>query len=279
MLPRTLQYARNLAAFESLRDRPTFVELLTAAVSTIGPKYAGRLYDLAMNERTSASAFEYTALEWDVVDGSEQYRCGDQIIRSRPWRVPEGGLLLSVMEIHRRSRDEFYKDLPATGNNDDEAKYWECSPNDEDDYTSFVEYVLRRASLSDPEDAKSAPFKIGLQDALDVRATLRNWAEGKIYVREEQRGHLNFRNGAIDWTNALEHSDLQTGKAPGGWIDPDFTRIGSCSRERAESELLQKDPRVQRDHREFTLITLDAQPRVQVRVEGHHPSMIALFGR
>jgi hypothetical protein len=80
--------------------------------------------------------------------------------------------------------------------------------------------------------------------------------EGRIYVREEQRGHLNFPNGAIDWTNASEHSDLLTGKVPGGSIDPDFTRVGSCSRKGAETEVLQKDPWCQRDYRDFTLITL-----------------------
>jgi hypothetical protein len=252
---RTLQYARNLAAIKDLRERPSFGELLTAAVATIGPKYAGSLYELAMNERTSALALKHDALEWDVVDGRERYRCGDQIIDSRPWWAPKGGLLLSVMEIHRRARDEFYKDLPVAG--DDKAKYWECSPNDEDDYVSFVEYVLRRASITDPEEAKSAPFQIGLRDGLDVRATLRNWAEGKIYVREEQRGHQNFRNGAVDWINASEHSDHLTGKVPGGWIDPDLKRLGSCSRETTKYDVLQKDPWGQRDRRDFTLMSLD----------------------
>jgi hypothetical protein len=253
---RTLQYARNLAAIEDVRERPTFGELLTAAVATIGPKYAGRLYELAMNEQTSALALGHDALEWRVVEGREQYRCGDRIIESRPWWAPKGGLLLSVMEIHRRTRDEFFRDLPAA--EDDKSLCWECPPNDESDYVSFVEYVLRRASLADPEEEKSAPFQTGLRDGLDVRATLRNWAEGTIYVREEQRGHQNFRNGAIDWINASEHSDQLAGKVPGGWIDPDLTQLGSCSRETREYDALQKDPWCQRDYRDFTFITLDA---------------------
>src|ERR1039458_7451247 len=248
---RTLQYARNLAAIEDLRERPTFGELLTAAVATIGPKYAGSLYELAMSEQSSASALKYDALEWGVL-----YELAGQAIKSRPWWANEGGILPSGMEIRRHARDELYKDLPAAGN--DKTKKWECAPNDEEDYTSFVEYVLRRASITDPEDAKSAPFQIGLRDGLDVRATLRNWAEGRVYVREEQRGHLNFTNGAIDWINASEHSDFLTSKVTGGWIDPDFTRVGSCSRERSGTEVLQKDPHIQRDRREFTLITLDA---------------------
>ncbi len=253
---RTLQYARNLAATGALRERPDFVELLTAAAATIGRKYAGRLYELAMSERSSARAIENDPLEWQVVDGREQYRCGDQIIDSKPWWPPQGGLLLSIKEMHRRAHDELYKDLPAAGEGD--KKGWMCSPDDENNYVSFVEYVLRRASLMDPEEVKSVPFRSGLRDGLDVRATLRNWAKGTIYVREEQRGHLNFRNGAIDWMNASEHSDVLTGKKAGGWIDPDLTRLGSCSRETESLEELEKDPWTQRDFRDFSLITLDA---------------------
>ena len=253
---RTLQYARNLAATGDLRERPAFGELLTAAVATIGPKYAGRIYELAMNEQASPLALKHDALAWDVVDGRERYRCGDRIIDSRPWWAPKGGRLLSLKEIRRRTHDEFYKDLPAA--EEGAPTRWECAPNDEDDYISFVEYVLRRASLANPDEPKSAPFRSGLRDGLDVRATLRNWAEGTIYVREEQRGNLSFRNGAIDWINASERSDHLSGKVPGGWIDPDLTRLGSCSRTTIEHEVLERDPWIQRNHRDYTLITLDA---------------------
>lgn len=260
---RTLQYARNLAATRDLRERPNFVELLTAAAATIGRKYAGRLYELAMSERSSARALENDALEWKVVDGREQYRCGDQIIDSMPWWPPQGGLLLSITEIRRRADDELYKDLPAAA--EGSKKGWVCSPDDEDNYVSFLEYALRRASLTDPEEAKSVPFRSGLRDGLDVRATLRNWAEGTIYVCEEQRGHLNFKNGAIDWSNASEHSDILTGKKKGGWIDPDLTRLGSCSRETERLEALGKDPWIQRDFRDFTLVTLDVPTSIPKR--------------
>jgi hypothetical protein len=263
---RTLQYARNLATTGGVRERPSFGELLTAAVATIGPKYAGCLYELAMNERASPLALEHEALEWEIVEGRERYRCGDRILGSRPWWPPKGGLLLSLREIQRRLHDELFRDLPAADAN--AKKCWESSPDDENDYASFVEYVLRRASLSDPEEAKSTPFRSGLRDGLDVRSTLRNWSEGTIYVREEQRGHLNFRNGAIDWINASEYSDHLTGKVPGGWIDPDLTRLGSCSRETVESEVLEEDPWIQRDHRDFSLVTLDAPTSVPTKTRG-----------
>jgi hypothetical protein len=88
---RTLQYARNQAAVRGLGERPNFFELLSAAVATVGPKYAGNLYELAMNEQAPARALEHDALEWEVVDGRERYRCGDQIISARPWLPPKGG--------------------------------------------------------------------------------------------------------------------------------------------------------------------------------------------
>lgn len=254
---RTLQYARNLAAMVDLRVQPNFIELLTAAAATIGRKYTGRLYELAMNERFSEHFLEDEALEWDMVDGREAYRCGDRIIDLVPWWPCTGRILalLSIEEIHRRAQDELYKNLPTAAKG---SKYrWKCSPDDEENYLSFVQYVLRRASLTDPEEVQSVPFRNGLRDGIDVRATLKNWNDGKIYVYEEQCGHLNFRNGAIDWSSVSEHSEILTGKKEGGWIDPDYTCLGSCSRT-IKMEVLEKDPWIQQEYREFTLITLDA---------------------
>jgi len=256
---RTLQYARNLAATGSLRERPSFSELLTAAAACVGPKYAGGLYELAMSERASHLSRKHDALEWEVSGGREIYRCGDDILSVRPWTPPVGEPLLHFAEIRRRAQDELYKDLPPAKDKNAETR-WECAPDDEDAYVAFVEYALRRASVSDPEEAKSAPLQVGLRDGLDVRATLRDWAQGTVYVREEQRGHLNFTNGAIDWVNRSEHSDLLSGKEKGGWIDPSLIRIGSASRQSNEQplEMLLKDPHVQRNYRLFSLVTLDA---------------------
>jgi hypothetical protein len=253
---RTLQYARNLAATRSLRERPSFDELLTAAAASIGPKYAGSVYELAMSERASPQSLNHDPLEWEVSHGYERYRCGDEIFAARPWSAtPLDELPLNLMEIRRRARGELYKDLPAAGNKRAKTR-WECDPDDEDAYIAFVEYVLRRASVSDPEEPKSVPFQAGMRDGLDVRATLRKWTEDTVYVREEGRAHQNFTNAAIDWINASERSDLLTGKEEGGWTEPSFLQIGSVSRTTKWDEV-QKDPWIQRDYRKFSLISLD----------------------
>ena len=78
-----------------------------------------------------------------------------------------------------------------------------------------------------------------------------------IYVREEQRGQMNFTNGAIDWTSGSERSDVLTGVQSGGWTDPSLTHMGSCSRTCIPAEPLESDPWVQRNHRELSFVTLD----------------------
>lgn len=254
-IARTLQYARNLAATGSLRERPSFDELLTSAAACIGVRYAYRLYVLATGDRASAQSLNHDALERHSETG--KYVREREILDVEPWTPRLGEVLPPLVEIRRRAQDELYKDLPKGGRKDATTK-WECDPDDEDAYIAFVEHALRRASASDPEEPASAPLQVGLRDGLDVRATLRNWAHGKIYVRQERRGHLNFTNGVIDWANISEHSDVLTGKKEGGWIDPDFTRLGSASRETTPFELLQEHPHVQRDYRSFSLVTLDA---------------------
>jgi hypothetical protein len=111
-----------------------------------------------------------------------------------------------------------------------EKFYWGAYPADQAEYEAFVAYVLRRASIPDPGEARVAPFISGLADGLDVRATIRFWHEERLYVREERRGQLNVRNGVIDWTGDSEQSDVLQRRHDGGWNDPDSPHVGSVSR-------------------------------------------------
>jgi hypothetical protein len=67
------------------------------------------------------------------------------------------------------------------------------------------------------------------------------------------------RNGAIDWSSDEEASDVLSGRAEGGWNDPDSVRVGSASRETEAHELLLQVGRseVTRRRREWSLMSLD----------------------
>jgi hypothetical protein len=254
---RVLLYARNLAMTHGVREQPNFGELLTAASATIGPLYAGRVYEIAMEERSSPDALALDKLEYDVRDGRETYFCGEEIIDARPWLPPRASEIpLAIAEIRRRAREEIFRDLPKK--EPGAKQVWECYPPDWEPYEAFVNYLMRRASVSDPGDVRSIPFSSGMRDGLDVRATLKHWVEGKIFVREERRGTLNFTNAAIDWTGTTEYSDQLQGRKPGAWTDPSQDRLGSYSKEYGHKmKVIQEDPWIQLSHREFSLLTLD----------------------
>jgi hypothetical protein len=255
---KTLLYARNLAAVSGPRERPDFTELLTSAAMIVSPWYAGRLYVLAMREDANAAALTHDALEFEYRDGRQIYHSNGAIIDVRPWQPEQGGSVLTITEVRRRASGDHTADLPTSGKRGRKNYYWVCEPQIEDDYTAFLEYLLRRASQNDMDEAPTSPFQAGLRDGIDVRATVRNWPQGVIHVREPGGGQLRLTNGAIDWTNVNEYTDILQGRIKGGWIDPSLLKAGSCTRETNTSmQLLSKDPWKQLQKREFSLFTLD----------------------
>lgn len=276
---RLLLYARNLALTTGPRERPNFRELLTAATAIIGGRYAGRLFMRAMelsslpSESADQSTGQNDVLTWEVSEGLQGYRCGDEWIVAEPWLAPGIGneipLELRLSELRWLTRDRPYDHLPAAGKG--EKVGWVMYPPDEEEYESFVEYALRRASVSDPGEVRSSPFMTGIRDGLDVRETIRHWKEGTIYVREEQRGQMNFTNGLIDWTSDSEYSDVLQGRIGGGWVDPSARHIGSASRQPDGTDItLQTTPYTAWIQcRELSLITLDAPTWGQGAEEDH----------
>ncbi|MBP1776425.1 MAG: hypothetical protein H6Q86_2435 [candidate division NC10 bacterium] len=261
-LARVGLYARNLAATIGMSDLPTLADLLLAAQATIGARYASRLYLVAMTEHTTRASQAAPGLSWRINRKATHtgLRFKRRWLVTEPWFPSERPLLElpDLTAIRRAARDAHYEALPGPRAGD--RYFWGAYPPDEAEYEMFVQYLLRRASILDPEEARSVPFSNGLADGIDVRATIRHWVEDTIYVREEQRGRMNVTNGVIDWTSADEGSEVLQGRTPhGGWNDPDCLHIGSCSREVGDSELVfrrgESEGRVRQ--RQWSLISLD----------------------
>ena len=95
-----------------------------------------------------------------------------------------------------------------------------------------------------------------------MRDTIRHWKDGEVYVREQANAQLRVTNAIIDFTSRTERSAVLQGKGKGrnnaGWIDPDCTHVGSCSREAVEAVVLQDQPcHVTERIREFSMVTVD----------------------
>lgn len=255
-------YARNLAATRGLAELPTLADLLLAAKDVLDDRYAARLYLAAMAEHTSRASRSVSPLTWRV--DSPKARAGFRFRRRwvtlEPWLPPERPLLElpHPAALRRAARDAHYEALPGPRAGD--AFHWRAYPPDESEYEAFVEHVLARASVTDPEEARSLPFTSGLVDGIDVRTTIRRWSEDTVYVREERRGPARVTNGVIDWVNAEEGTDMLQGRVPGcGWNDPDCLHVGSCSREVEPSTLLFRRGGAEAAvrHRAWSLISLD----------------------
>jgi hypothetical protein len=261
---RTALYARNLAATRGLREASSLAELLLAAKATVGDAYAARVHQLAMQDTESDATRALPPLTWEVAPGVRRagFRLKGRWLTTEPW-WPADRTALAIPQLaalDRAARDAHYEQLP--GPRAGERFYWGAYPPDEAAYEAFVRYVLRRASVTDEDTGRSAPFTSGMRDGLDVRATIRHWHDDTLYVRDARRGALRFTNGVIDWTSTSEQSPLlwnQGAGAGGGWNDPDSPHVGTCSREVQPHDVLVSagESEATLRHREWSMITLD----------------------
>lgn len=259
---RMLIYARNFAASSGIREMPGLGELLTAASATLGNRYAGRLYLIAMRERDGAQTHGLPSLTYERKDGKQGYRLEGRWLTAEPyWPSPGSRSLWVAQQLDAtRKMQAPYASVPKA--KDGDPWEWMAYPSDETAYEAFVRYVLEHASLPDSQESKSFPFQAGLRDGVDVRDTIRHWKDGTVYVREQANAQLRITNAVIDFSNRSERSEILQGKAEGkedaGWTDPSFKHVGSCSREASDPVLLQDTPcRVTLRRRDFSLVSLD----------------------
>jgi hypothetical protein len=262
-IARMLVYARNLAATRQIGDRPSLGDLLTAGSAIVSNRYAGRLYLTAMEEHTSGAARRYGALTYEATGKEHGCRYRGCWISVRPYWPGRGWVIQwipSADEAERRLRNAPCRLLPA--GRKDEKRGWASYPDEEERYEAFVRYVLAKASLSDPDEPTIVPFATGLRDGIDVRATLRHWKDGTIYVRDGGRTPLKITNGLIDFSSRSEDSAVLRGHGQdgheAGWSDPSLVHVGSASRQARYCTVLQEQPcQVTLHDRELSLITTD----------------------
>ena len=164
---RTGVYARNLAATAGLREESQMSELVAAARNIVGPRYAARLYRLGMAEQPSdeTEALAPLTFETDTERQIAGYRFRGRWVSVEPWH-PASRSILPIpddVEIERSERDADYAGLPPPRAG--EKFYWGAYPPDQAEYEAFVDYVLRRASISDPGEA--------------LGRTLQEWSRGR----------------------------------------------------------------------------------------------------
>jgi hypothetical protein len=273
-----LVYARNLAAMNGIGETPGLWELLTSSSCVLGNEYASRLASLALLDHFTAATKKYPLLTHDVEhDGDGNpigvFHCDGKVLDGESiWGQIQPILLYrrlpSLNDINRRRKNNPATEVKAS--KPDEKMGWAAYPDDEKSYEAFVRYVLEHVSGADLDETTPVPLTSGIEEGIDIRATIRHWQMGDVYVRERSQASVRVTNGLIDWTSYDENSwilqnTVTSVRDPpysdvhdGGWIDPDLLGVGSASWTIRDPTELQSAPFwIQRNFREVSLITLD----------------------
>ncbi len=259
-----LRYARNIAAQEDLRETPRLWDLLTSASSMLGNEYAARLASLALQPHFSAASLALPELEYETRETESggaigEYKSEGQVLAGEPLLSPPETFrylpLPSPGEISRRARNNPGHDIKQPKAED--SRRWVAPPDEESSYEAFVRYVLKQGIHNDRTEMAAVPLSSGMGDGIDVRATIRHWQSGQIYVREPEQRKVLVTNGLIDFRGHSENERVVNDPFE-GWIDPDCLNVGSVSLQHGDSVILQEDPfHLRRVDRGLSLITLD----------------------
>ena len=152
------------------------------------------------------------ALTYEIVGSRRGYRCKERWLTVEPFWPPAGPRIEmwvpAPAEVARR-QEAPYRHVPRAQKGS--RHVWKAYPPDEQAYEAYVAHVLRRASVHALSEPVVEPFLTGLRDGIDVKATLRHWKEGRLYVCEDRGEWLTVTNGAIDYTSEREDSTLLRG--------------------------------------------------------------------
>jgi hypothetical protein len=174
------RYSRNLALIHHDLTASLF-DLTVAARSIVDENYAWDVWETA-----SRYSHQQTSSDLETVNIS-----GDEVwlntrrIRLRR-RLPSTKRRLGNLGLKRRQREKFPGEWASELNGTSICSY---PPEDIviEDFGRFLK--TKGKSVLSEEKATVEPFTASLLDGIDLRETIRNWHEGKIFVRNIRKIH------------------------------------------------------------------------------------------
>ena len=172
------RYSRNLALVSSQLLGGLF-ELTVAARSVVDDNFAWEMWEMA-------GAYPAQKVEADLATvnvSGEQMWLNTRLIRLRPRRPGKKGGR-RPLGVKGRKKERFPGEW---------QRQWQgrgvCSYPPEDLVIENYGVFLKKKgkSILSEERTYSEPFQTSMLDGIDLRETLRNWHEKKIYVRRQQR--------------------------------------------------------------------------------------------
>jgi hypothetical protein len=169
------RYTRNLAVTNGDLTAGVF-DLTVAARSVVDDNYAWEVWETAGRYPPQKSE---TDLETVNLSGEEIWRDTKKIRLRR--RLPRPKQRLKPAGLKARKKEKFSGEWAQQFHGDAICSY---PPEDLviEDYGRLIKKKAR--SILSEERMRTEPFQTSLLDGIDLRETIRNWYEGKIYVRQ-----------------------------------------------------------------------------------------------
>jgi hypothetical protein len=178
---RTLaRFTRNLAIVNHDLVASLF-DLTVAARSVVDDNYGWEVWDLAGKYSHQS---DHTDLPTTRITADEVY-INTKRIRLRR-RVPSTKRRLRPVGLKARKKEKIPGEWASELNGDSICSY---PPEDLviEDYGRFLK--KKGKSILSEERSRTEPFTTSLLDGIDLRETVRNWHEGKIYVKSQEKVH------------------------------------------------------------------------------------------
>jgi hypothetical protein len=172
------RYARNLALADHAL-MPGIFDLTVAARSIVDDNYAWEVWETAGLYPPQKTASD---LETVRISGEEVWLDTKRIRLRR--RLPSVKRRLRPVGLKPRKKEKVPGEWAAKLDGNSICSY---PPEDLviEDYGRFLK--KKGKGILSEERARTEPFTTSLLDGIDLRETIRNWHEGKIYVRQYQK--------------------------------------------------------------------------------------------
>lgn len=170
------RYTRNLASMSSELTAGLF-DITVAARAVVDDNYAWEVWQ--MGNRYAAQKPASDLLETVSISGEEVWLNTKRIRLRR--RLPRPKQRLMPRGLKRHKKEEFQGEWAEQTNG---AAICSYPPEDFviEDYGRFLKKKAK--TVVSEERARTEPFTTSILDGIDLRETIRNWHENKIYVRQ-----------------------------------------------------------------------------------------------
>ena len=183
------QYSRNYARMRG-RLLPGLFELVMAARGIADDNFSYEVWDLATFYPWSDTSEDVPKIRLDA----DQLFLGDRAVHHWTFhrRLPRMRQTVQRVPIRKRAEETEPGEWGEEFNNPSLCSY----PPEDIVIEDYGRYLQAKAlSLLSQEQSRVEPFSTSLLDGIDMRETLRNWHEQKIYVRESRK--IKGRVGSV----------------------------------------------------------------------------------